>query len=154
VSDYPIINGAPVGYAQVSASIEVPDGESLATRDFASIDYSDSVEIVAQRGTGAVKVGDTWGVYDAQASISMYRDAFLRLQEALFAKSRSGALVEVSFDMIVSFADPLTGDTRTDVLQGCRLGSRELSMAPSADAVTVSFTPSVSLLLINGRRLA
>lgn len=154
MSDFPMINGALVSYAQVSASLEIADGESISTRDFASIDYSDSVEVVKARGTGAMSLGDAWGVYDAQASFSLYRASFLRLQRALRAKSRNGTLVEVSFDMVVTYADPETGLTVTDQLQGCRIRERGLSLSPSADAIAVSVTPSVSLVLIDGARLA
>lgn len=150
---YPLINGAYVSYAQVAASIEIADGESLQTRDFSAIDYSDSVEVVKARGTGAVSLGDAWGVYDAQASFSLFRESFLRLQRALRAKSRTGGLVEVSFDLLVTYADPATGLTVTDALQGCRLRERALTLSPSADAIAVAVTPSVSLILIDGARL-
>ena len=152
MSEYPLINSAYVTYADVSCSVEVHEGESIQTRDFSAIDYSDAVEIVAVQGTGSVKLGDAIGVYSSEASVTMYRGAFLRLQEALEAKS-PGALARATFDLVVSYADPATGSTVTDSLLGCRIKGREKGLAAGSEAIAVTVPLSVSLVLINGKRL-
>lgn len=154
MSDFPIINGQMVSWAELTPSIEIHDGESIQTKDFAAIDYSDSLEGTKVPGVGPKHVGDTVGVYNAEGSITLYRAAAQRFMEALAAANSRGAAGLTKFDLVVSYA-PLTGsgEVITDKLIGCRIASRQVTTAPSADAITVVLPLMVSEVILGGVRM-
>lgn len=161
MADVPQINGQMVSWAELSLVLELHGGQSIRTKDFAAVDYSDTLEGAKVPGTGPKHVGTTVGVYNAEASITMYRAAFGVLQAALasLANGRAGLAkfdLTVSYEPLVDQSDPALGGTGqiiTDVLRGCRLAGRSVSNAPGSDATQVQSALMIDELIMAGVRM-
>jgi len=150
MSEFPQINGHVWSWAELVPSIEIHEGESIQTKDFAAIDYDHALEGTKVPGVGSMHVGDTKGVYSANGSMSMYLAAQERFTDALCALSPNGDTYgTVKFDLVVSWTND-AGETTTHKLVGCRIQSEGHSHSPSADATVVTMPLMVGKVLKKG----
>jgi hypothetical protein len=133
MASYPTINGQYVSWAEMGISLEVYGGESYKTRDFAALDFDDSLTSEKVKGTGPEPIGRTVGEYEANGSMTMYYASARQFEAALASINPKIGLVP--FDIVVSWS-PLSGDgeVNTVKLVSCRLQGRQVSSAPGPAA--------------------
>lgn len=158
-NEYPMVKEAYVGWAEINIGIDIAEGDSISTKDYSAIDWSDKLEPGQVPGAGPDTAGRTTGMYSADASFTMYRAAFRKLCKSLMQKSkRIGTVV---FDITVSWS-PLDADGATSEnvfttkIVGCRIMERQVSNAPGGDAAAVVVPLSVSKIfdIIDGEEVS
>ena len=83
-NDYPVLNGISPSFADVKVSV-TPDGAPLIDmKDIKSINTSTSVEVGEQRAGGRV-MKHTTGSKSDDASMTLYRDGYVKLLRGLMA---------------------------------------------------------------------
>lgn len=138
----PVINGHR--YSWSSIEIDLGDLGGIQT-GVSAISYQQSLEPSKLRGAGSPQPsGRTRGEYDAEGSVSLYKED----ADNLIALLGNGFMEKV-FDITVSYAD--TGNpVRTDKLFGCRIQTDEQDFSPGGDALEVTFSLNVMKLQRNG----
>lgn len=151
-NEFPLIQGQMVSWAEIGVSLSIYDGPSFSTKDFAAIDWDDSLEPGKVRGTGPHIIGRTVGEYDANGSMTMYYSKSVEFQRALAEINPKIGLVV--FDLLVQWS-PIAGEgeTYTVKLVGCRLAGRQVSSAPGTDATQKVMPLSVVRVEENGLTL-
>jgi hypothetical protein len=140
---YPMVNGHRYSWA----SVEIGANNGAVVRGIKSIDYDHSLTPTKIMGTGPNPVGRTRGVYEAKATIEMYRTEWENLKATL---GQSGVgFGETSFPITCQYAD-VGQPVVTDTLEGCRVENPSFSGAEGADALTVKITLNVMRILENG----
>lgn len=135
-NEFPIIRGQINSWAQVKVAIDIQSGGTVATKDYAKIDWDDAVEHGRVPGTGPLGLGSTVSAYTANASMAMYLDAFTAFQVSLATKNSKIALVQ--FNIFLAWV-PLdgVGDIHKAELLGCKIAGRGNANAPGPDATTI-----------------
>ena len=139
MATYPDINGLRYDYS--SAEINVAGRVITGVKE---VRYSHKLEPGKVRGTSAQINGRTRGQYEAEASITLYKQEAQELIAALGA-----GYMEVAFEVVVHYADagqPVT----TDRIVGCRIKSQENSHQEGSDALSVKFDLDVIAVIENG----
>lgn len=158
-NDYPMIREAYVGWAEISVGIDIAEGDSISTKDFSAVDWSQKLEPGDVPGAGPNLLGRTTGMYGCDGTFTMYRAAYHKLVKSLAQKSeRYGTVV---FDVTVSWS-PLEADNATSdnvftvKLIGCRIKEEQASNAPGSDAAAVVVPLSLSRVVnvVDGRELS
>lgn len=149
MNEFPLIQGQMVSWAEIGVKLEIYDGPSFQTTDFAAIDWDDALEPGKVRGTGPHIIGRTTGEYDANGSMTMYYEKSVAFQNELAQINPKIGLVQ--FDLMVQWS-PLAGEgeTFTVKLVGCRLAGRQVSSAPGTDATQKVMPLSVVRVEENG----
>lgn len=146
MSDYPVIGGHWVSWAEASFGISIPDGEDLTVLDISSVKWTSKLEGADVFGAGPNKRGRTIGQANFEGELAMYFDAAQRLKRALAAKSQTGKRYgTIPFDLTINYS-PIDGDgtIATVLLQGCRITSAGTDMSSgSADALVVTMPLSI-----------
>jgi hypothetical protein len=132
MADYPQIQGRFPSWASIEISVD-----GFETPDFSKLDWDDSLEPGAVRGTGPFKRGRTRGEYDSTASMGMYLDAATKFMQALALKNRSIGLVE--FDVLAHWSEDDGAEVHEVKVVGCRIKKRSQSNAPGTDAAVLEF---------------
>jgi len=135
---FPTLNGDAPSWADIDLNFSVHEGEVLDMEDLAGVKWGRKVEIGEQRGTGGRLKKRTGGRPSFEASITIYRDAYVKLLRALMAKAprdKAGrALVgKVAFDIEIQFT-PFGADELHEVsITGCRIMEDGEDSKDSAD---------------------
>ncbi len=157
MSDYPVINGHFVSWAEATFGISIPDGEDITVLDIVSIKWTSKLEGADVYGAGPVKRGRTIGQANFEGELAMYFDAAQRLKKALAAKSSNGKRYgTIPFDITVNYT-PIDGDgtIATVLLQGARIMSAANDMSNgSTDALVVTMPLSLLRIEEDGDGLA
>lgn len=105
-----------------------------------ALNYEHRVEQGELRGTGPFVVSTTRGTYSASGSLTLYIEEAQTLRQALMALPGGGlGYLEKKFTAVVTYAEPLSGKTMIDTLEGVRLLSERNNYSPGADALMVEF---------------
>ena len=153
---YPLINGMRYDWSSVRLL--------LAGRRFVGVkefNYSDKLTPGKARGTTAQIIGRTRGEYEAQGSITLYKEDwadFLSILGTLTASTSglntaTGAppgFMEVAFDIVATFAESPASPVQTDTCQGCRIVNVESSNSQSADPLVVKLDLDIIMINRNG----
>lgn len=123
---YPLINGVRYSFASIEA--DVAGRTVLGMKEIA---YTETLEPGEVRGTGSQLLGRTAGDYSVEPSMTMYREEWDDLLDAL-----GEGYLRKSFDVKVTYADE-GAPTKTDRLVGCRIKSVEQSNSQGTDALEV-----------------
>lgn len=139
MAQYPLINGLRFDYS----SVEIAVGSATIV-GVSELSYSSKLEPGKVRGTSAQVNGRTRGQYEAEGSMTLFK------QEAdeLLALLGPG-FMEVAFPVTVHYAEsgqPLI----TDRLIGARIKSMENSHKEGSDALTVKFDLDLIAIVHNG----
>lgn len=146
------IDGEYFSWAELEVAFGVIKGPVFSTEDIAALDFSDKVEPGAVRGAGPKKRGTTVGLYDADASFSLYLDAAGVFMNKL--KTVNPRITLVHFNISAVWAPlSLGGRTIHAKLIGCRIKERQVQNAPSADATMMVFPLDITDLEIDGVKL-
>lgn len=146
---YPDINGHRYSFA----SIEI-DYAGLKIAGFKSINYSCSLEPGEMRGSSPIVLGRTRGNFSTDASCEMYRLEFDNLKErlAIIGAPFIQGFMEVSFPIIVTYAEVSALNVTVDVLEGVRIKKCDFSNSQGNDASTVKLDLSLMNVVLNGVR--
>lgn len=123
--DYPLINGVAYSFAEMSIKIG-----SFKTIGFKSLNFSESLEAGAARGTGQRKLAMTPGDLDADASLEMFMADWLELLELL----GDGYMRKV-FPIHTDFSNE--ADVHSVDLKGCRIKKVDDSHSQGTEPLTV-----------------
>jgi hypothetical protein len=147
MSDFPTIQGQHVSWAEIYPTPQIWGGETIQTRDFKAVDFDDSLIPAKVRGTGPFAISRTVGEHDANASITMYFAAAIRLMTALKNATTDGKIGLAVFDLPISWT-PLDGigDVYSVRLVSCRLTKRALKNAPGPEATAIEMPLSIMQL--------
>lgn len=140
---FPSINGMRYDFSSVEINL---DGvKYVGAKD---ISYNHSLKPSHIRGTSAVKMGRTRGVYDATAKLTMYEDEAVALIRALNAKGAAFqyGFMEVSFLVTIIRAE--FGKTPiVSQLQGCRITDENAEASEGGEALARAFDLDVMKVL-------
>jgi hypothetical protein len=143
--DYPDINGYAPSWADIKVTSSITGGALIDMSDIADISWKDSLEKGVKRGAGGRKMQRTVGQGDCEASITLYRSGYRKLEQALAAvaptrgnQKRIG-LVSFNISIVHSPVGAELEPPYETLLKGCCLKGREGSHAegPDADKITV-----------------
>lgn len=146
--DYPTYQGEYLSFAEIKPVLSIGGQLDFKTRDFAAIDVDDELVPSKVRGAGPGIVGRTVGLYDANASMTMYQATFRAFQAALLKAAKEkghNKIGLVKFNLILMWS-PLDGNglIYTTRLIGARIQSRSnKNSATSADANAIEVPLSV-----------
>ena len=139
MADYPVVNG--FAYSWASVRFRFDGGEVVAIKD---ITYSHKVDRAKLRGAGMRPLGRTRGEYEAEGSVTLFREGW----DALRAKLGTGYM-ERRFSISVSYAEagqPVV----TDELLDCVISSVENNPSQGTDALEVSLDLDIMQLREGG----
>ena len=122
----PLINGFRYDFGQIEVSIK---GKKYV--GIKEIKYSNKIEAADVYGAHAQKLGETRGRLMPEASMTMYREEYYELINAL-----GDGYMEVRFEVTVSYGQD--GDSvKTDKLTGVRVVGDESGGSEGTDALEV-----------------
>jgi hypothetical protein len=131
--EYPTLNDVEPSWADVTISLPIYNGETVATNDIAAVKWSDKVEVGTVRGTnGGRKSKRTTGQYDCDSSITFYKSGWKAFREKLAAINPKISLV--GFDIMIQHTPPNSTAIHNVKIAGCRVLGRTADMAEGADA--------------------
>ena len=140
--DFPLLNGQYLSWAEIQPVISIFGGLDVKTKDFKEIDHSDTLAPGVARGVGPGKRGRTVGIYDADASMTMYKASAANFQAQLLKVAQANGhsrIALVVFDLIMNWS-PLdgVGQVYTTKILGARIKERSgKNSADSADASVI-----------------
>lgn len=142
----PFINGHRYDYGSIEIRI---DGVPILGRDVVSISYKHGLKPEKVRGTGAEAIGRTRGVYDAEGSMEITKEAYSILVAALAANPQLGYM-ENAMIIDVAYQEAPTLPLQRDVLLGCRITEDEDSHKAGGEGLTVRCQLDIQKILRNG----
>lgn len=151
---FPNVNGDVCSWADIGASLSIPEGASIDLFDLNAIKWSDKVEVGEQYGaSGGRLMGTTRGKLSTEASMTLTRKGALQFIEALAVAARAAGLVRgdqvaisgIRFDILVQH-EPMGWPTDQPLeakLFGCRFLGRahDLKEGNEADMVEITLNP-------------
>lgn len=136
---YPLVNG--VRHEWSSIEIKLGTDIYLGVKE---ISYKHGMKPKKVYGTHPQPIGRTRGVYEPEASITLWFAEANKLRKKLGA-----GFFETPFDITVSYSE--NGfDTVVDLIQGARIVSDDMSPSQGEDPIEVKFELDVMLILANG----
>ena len=139
-----VVNKTPYDFGTITLDIMYEGSAALSIEGVEEINYSDSVERAALRGTARKVLARTDGEYDGEGSMNVYRYAYRQLVD--FARAKGLGIYDLEFDVVVTYAyrdDPVT----VDRLVSCKFTSRDMSNQRGADATMVTLEFSLDDLI-------
>jgi hypothetical protein len=137
--DYPTFQGEYLSFAEIKPVLSIGGALDFKTKDYAAIDCNDSLVPSKVRGAGPGIRGRTVGIYDADASMSMYHASAIAFRAALLVAAKAqghNKIALVKFDFILNWS-PLDGIglIYTTTIRGARIQERsQKNSATTADA--------------------
>jgi hypothetical protein len=128
----PLVNGNRKSFASVEIDIK---GRKF--RGITEINYSDTLEPGMARGASPIPLGHTQGDYEAEASLSMFREEFEEMMALL-----GDGYGEVEFPITVTHSTR-AGRTTTDRLPAVRIKGVDTSHSQGTDPTTVKIDLTV-----------
>ncbi|MGW8285753.1 MAG: hypothetical protein ACWGPR_08545 [Candidatus Deferrimicrobiaceae bacterium] len=139
-----LINGKRFDHSSHEIAID-----GIPVQNIRSITFSESLEPGIQRGTSALKLGRSRGMYDAEGSIEMYVEDFDALCVVLAAKGLGGYM-EAEFDVTIVIYE-VGANTPTNIrLRGCRITNAEQSSEEGGDVTMTTASLNIMTILRNG----
>lgn len=140
---FPTINGMRYDFSSVEINL---DGvKYVGVKD---VSFTHSLKPTHIRGTSAVKMGRTRGVYDATAKLTMYEDEAVTLIRALNVKGAAfqHGFMEVSFLVTIVRAENGKPPIMSQ-LHGCRITDENVEAAEGGEALVRAYDLDVMKLL-------
>lgn len=137
--DYPTYQGEYLSFAEIKPVLSIGGALDIKTKDFSAIDCNDSLTPSKVRGVGPGIRGRTVGIYDADATMSMYQASAVAFFSALLLAANAqghNKIALVKFNLILNWA-PLDGIglIYTTSIIGARVQERsQKNSATTADA--------------------
>ena len=125
---YPLVNGAAMSFSSIVLTIGGVAAPMIAVKD---ISYDDTLSPVKVMGTSPYPLRRTRGVYEANASLEIYREEFVNWIAQL-----GPGFKEKSFDINVTYTEENVG-TFTDTIVGCRIEGNPSKNTQGGDPLTV-----------------
>lgn len=157
----PAINDFAPSWADIAVTFTVSGGQALETGDIAGVSYSSSVEVGEMRGASGGRVmARTRGDVSYEASLTLYRSGYRKLQKALMeqAPTRGNqSLISLApFDVLIQHTPPGETEIYTTKIKGCRvLGhSDDMAEGTDPDQVEVTLSPIEIVQIIDGVEVA
>lgn len=151
----PMINGARFSWASVQIGLA-----GKKTIGVKSINYKDPLKPGKVRGTNAQVIGRTRGNYDAEGSITVYREDFLDIitylatligvTSGLSPNGLPPGFKEVAFDITVAYSEVPASPVQMDVLKGCRITDSEMDGSEGEDALAMKLSLDILVISWNG----
>lgn len=139
------INGKSYDFSSIEITIN-----KIPYQGVTEISYSDTLEPGILRGTSAFMRGRTRGMYEAEASFSIYKEDLEPIKTAL-ASLGLGGFMEAEFQITVSYREA-TSPLIVDTIEGCRIKHNENShSAGNADGLIQKVDLSVFRIGWNGK---
>ncbi len=149
-----LINQLINGHRYDFSSIELTLLPGKIFTNVQEITYSQTLEPGILRGTSPHKLGRTRGQYDAEGSLTMYKEdwaEFIRLIR-VDPQNVTQGFMEASFLVTIIYQELKSGAINTDILRGCRITSVENSHSEGTDALTVSADLDIMKVIENGNQ--
>ena len=140
---YPLVNGNRYDFSSIEVNVN-----GVMFKGIKSINYNDKLTPGAVYGTNAMKIGRTRGVYEASASIEVFKEDWFILAPAIASLPPFG-LGEASFLVTVMYAE-LLAPVVVDVLGGCRITEVDDSHSQGGDALVIKATIDPMWISRNG----
>lgn len=160
-SAYPALNDFAPSWADISVTMTVSGGEALETADIAAAKWSSSVEVGEQRGTSGGRVmARTVGDVSYEASITLYRSGWRKLQKALVAQAPSRGnqkLISLApFDVMIQHTPIGESEIYVTKIKGCRVlgASDDMQEGTDPDKIEVTLSPIEIVQIIDGEEVA
>lgn len=150
----PVINGNKFSFSSIDLR---PMGQRIT--DFKEVEYSTELDPGVMYGTSAAPVGRSRGLQKTEASITLYREAWLAFQASLILLSTTSNLnplgnpagwMEVSWDAMISYAETPVSPVQKDVLKGARIKKWTANHSESNEILTVKLDLHVMQIILNG----
>lgn len=159
--EFPLVQDEEPSWANIAVTIDVLDGETVETADFAGIKWDRGVEVGEKRGASGGRVmARTGGQGSQNASATMYRGGLRRLRRALknaakakgFVRGNQVIIGRVAFDVLIQHSFFGSDDIHETRLRGCRyLGDADdMAEGPDADQVEITLNPIEIITLDEG----
>jgi hypothetical protein len=143
-----LINGHAWDFSSVTIRVNAPTPIILTL--VASLNYEQSRTPGVLRGTSAKKLGRSRGQYDASGSMSIYREEFNILVQALAALPPVGqGFMEKAFEITVSYGE-MTSAPSTDELQGVCIIRTNNQNQQGGDPLFVDVDLDIMDILLDG----
>lgn len=146
----PFINGMRYDFSSIKFMIG-------GTRyyEVQDISYKDTLAPGSVRGAGAVRRGRTRGVYDAEGSLTLYKQEWENLATDLVALSVGQlGFGEQDFKILCIYSEGISNPAIiTDILEGVRIKSPDNSHKEGGDALVVKLDLDIMRIFHNGKTL-
>lgn len=136
---YPLING----YKYSHASAEIQIGDKLYTA-ITAIDWSETLEPTAMRGTRPEKIARTLGEHDAEGSFSIPLEDFAALTAAL-----GPGYMGKNFNIVVNYSNEGEQLTKVELI-GCRITEHSGGSEEGGDLAIEECSIDIMRIAING----
>lgn len=138
-TSYPKINGQKFDFSSVEIDIA-----GIIYIGVTELSYTHTLEPGILRGTRAEKLGRTRGEYDAEGSVTIYKDTWNEIRNAL-----GDGYLETSFDITATYAED-DEEIQVDKLFGVRITSVETAPSQGTDPITVDLELDIIRIEENG----
>jgi hypothetical protein len=147
---YPKVKGSIVSWGNLKFVLQPLSSngggsQTFKTDAFAAVDWDEKLEPEKVPGAGPMHIGRTIGIYEANASMSLYKDEGLEFLKVLQTiAGQNNGYGEIEFDLILSW-EPLNGQGRifTVKLLGARIAGHSEKNAPGAGATVIEMPLSI-----------
>jgi hypothetical protein len=157
---YPALNDYAPSWADISVTLTVSGGEALETADIAAASWSSSVEVGEMRGaSGGRPMARTSGDVSYEASITLYRSGYRKLQKALAAvaptRGNQKLIGHAPFDVLIQHTPIGESEIYVTKIKGCRLlgASDDMAEGNEADKIEVTLNPMEIVQIIDGEEI-
>ncbi len=157
----PAINDIAPSWADIAITFTVSGGDALETADIAGVNYSSSVEVGEMRGASGGRVmARTVGDVSYEASITLYKSGWRKLQKALVAQAPTRGnqkLISLApFDVLIQHTPQGESEIYVTKIKGCRVlgSSSDNAEGTDADKVEVTLSPIEIVQIIDGAEVA
>lgn len=148
---YPLIAGQMPSWAELALSVEIDGGPSLNVEDLESVDFSDTLTPGRVKGAGGRTIGNTVGEHEADGQIVVYYARAVSFERALKLQNPLKPLGTCMFDLALSWTPmDFNGEIFTVRLVGCRIMSRQVSVAQGPDPLKKTYPLFVTTVEDNG----
>lgn len=154
---YPALNDFAPSWADISAVFTVSGGDALDMADIAAVSWSNSVEVGEMRGASGGRVmARTIGDVSYEASVTLYRSGWRKLQRALIAQAPTRGnqkLMSLApFDILIQHTPPGEAEIYVTKIKGCRVlgASDDMAEGNEADKIEVTLSPIEIVQIIDG----
>jgi len=132
-----VINGKAYQFSNLSVEIiDDASGNSInVIEGFTEASYSDSMSREKLYGASRSPVAMTEGQYEAEGSITMYREVYDALQAAAEAAGKAFYELKCSVSIAYAYQDQ---EVVVDTLKFVQFSTRDASHSEGADALTIS----------------
>lgn len=152
---FPLLNDIEPSWADIGLIIPIYTGPTFKTEEITAVKWSDKINVGVRTSPDGRKRSATTGIYEPEASITLYRSSARKFQRALALSSVpfGGKISRVKFDILISHTPPGEADIYKVAIIGCRVTGRAGDYKQGTDPDTVEIPLFVGSIKDDGIEL-